>query len=116
MVIEDFVTNDDFALILFEYRFHVLGEFSIKKELNSVLEVLLKSFLARDTAPLKSFIIIPEYFLSLTIIYCLILSTWLTKTSSNLMLQKTQSEVFGIILIMVGFLYYNDLLSSFAYF
>jgi hypothetical protein len=44
MVIEDFVTNDDFALILFEYRFHVLGEFSIKKELNSVLEVLLKSF------------------------------------------------------------------------
>jgi NADH:ubiquinone oxidoreductase subunit 2 (subunit N) len=32
------------------------------------------------------------------------------------MLQKTQSEVFGIILIMVGFLYYNDLLSSFAYF
>jgi hypothetical protein len=116
MVIEDFVTNDDFALILFEYRFHVLGEFSIKKELNSVLEVLLKSFLARDTAPLKSFIIIPEYFLSLTIIYCLILSPWLTKTSSNLMLQKTQSEVFGIILIMVGFLYYNDLLSSFAYF
>jgi NADH-quinone oxidoreductase subunit N len=106
----------DYQDVISEFAVVVMKDTSlvVRQSLSEI--VLAKSLVARDIIPLKSFILIPEYLLSTAILYSLILSTWLTHNSYNLMLQKTQSEVFGVIMIIVGGLYYNDVLCSFAYY
>jgi NADH-quinone oxidoreductase subunit N len=58
-------------------------------------------------------ILLPEYFLGVAVLCSIVWSTWVTKNSFNLMIQKKFSEVLGVLLLMVCFLYYNNLL--FAY-
>jgi proton-translocating NADH-quinone oxidoreductase chain N len=74
-----------------------------------------KSQISGDLAPLKSFALLPEYLLSVTVLYGVLLSTWVTGHSYNLMIQKTFSETFGLVMLMVCFLYYNNMLCSFSH-
>lgn len=58
-------------------------------------------------------ILLPEYLLGVAILYSILWSTWVTKNSFNLMIQKNFSEVLGLVMSLVCFLYYNNLI--FAY-
>ena len=57
---------------------------------------------------LHSFSVFPEYFLSISIIYVLIVVTLITYNIFNLMLQKALSESMTLILLMTSYLIFND--------
>lgn len=57
---------------------------------------------------LESFTLFPEYFLTICLIYLLVVITLLTYSVYGLMLQKTVSECIAIILLMTCYLIYND--------
>lgn len=57
---------------------------------------------------LHSFTIFPEYFLSISIIYVLIVVVLITYNIFNLMLQKALSETMALVLLMTSYLIFND--------
>ena len=57
---------------------------------------------------LHSFSVFPEYFLSISIIYVLIVVTLITYNIFNLMLQKALSESMTLVLLMTSYLIFND--------
>ena len=57
---------------------------------------------------LHSFTLFPEYFLSISIIYVLIVIVLITYNIYGLMLQKALSESMALILIMASYLIFND--------
>ena len=57
---------------------------------------------------LQSFTVFSEYFLSVSIIYVLILFTFVTYSVRGLMLQKALSECIALILFMASYLIFND--------
>jgi NADH-quinone oxidoreductase subunit N len=66
--------------------------------------------IAKDIIQLKNFILLPEYLLGLTIICILIATTWLTRNNYGLLMQKIVSEIFGLVMLMMCYLYLHDLL------
>ena len=71
--------------------------------MNKKLVLSLPSLVA-----LHSFSVFPEYFLSISIIYVLIVITLITYNIFNLMLQKALSESMALILLMTSYLTFND--------
>ena len=57
---------------------------------------------------LQSFTVFPEYFLSISIIYVLIVVVLITYNIYGLMIQKALSECIALILLMVSYLIIND--------
>jgi len=56
----------------------------------------------------QSFTVFPEYFLSISIIYVLIVVILITYNIYGIMLQKALSECTALILVMVSYLIFND--------
>lgn len=76
-----------------------------------ILENLQRlDYLIPDIIQLKNFTLLPEYLLGVSILYILIVITWLYRKNYVLIIQKSLSEIFGILMLMVCYLYYNDLL------
>ena len=57
---------------------------------------------------IQSFTVFPEYFLSISIIYVLIVVILITYNIYGIMLQKALSECMALILIMASYLIIND--------
>jgi NADH-quinone oxidoreductase subunit N len=64
---------------------------------------------------LQSFTVFPEYFVSISIIYILIVIVLITYTVYGLMLQKAVSECMALILLMSCYLIINDNLIAFDF-
>lgn len=69
-----------------------------------------------NVVSLQSFTVFPEYFITLSIIYILIVITLITYNSNGLMLQKAISECMALILFMTCYLILNDDFTSASYF
>lgn len=61
-----------------------------------------------DIILLQNFTVFPEYFVSISIIYVLIVIVLITYNVFGLMLQKTLSECIALILLMTSYLLLND--------
>jgi NADH-quinone oxidoreductase subunit N len=68
-------------------------------------------FESPDIIELKTFTLLPEYLLGVSILSILIVITWLYRKNLVLIIQKSLSEIFGILMLMVCYLYCNDLLN-----
>jgi len=65
---------------------------------------------------LQSFVVFPEYFLALSIIYLLIVITLIVYNSDGLMLQKAISECLAVVFLMTCYLMLNDDISADAWY
>jgi hypothetical protein len=65
-----------------------------------------------DIIPAKNCTFLPESLLGLSILGVLVTATWLYRSNAGFILQKTLCEVFGVIMLLVCYLYYNDLVIS----
>jgi NADH-quinone oxidoreductase subunit N len=93
--------NDSIRAMFAEFRPRTV---TVAKLFNSNIQV------SKDVIQLKGFVLFPEYLLGISILCILVSTTWLTRKNYNLLIQKILGELLGLVMLMLCYLYFNDLL------